>query len=61
MQPHSSQVGEVWDVEDSGPVLRGERIPCKIQGSAPRSPSSCLAPSLLLCFRLFVPRPWYLT
>lgn len=23
MRPHSSQVGEVWDVEDSGPVCVG--------------------------------------
>lgn len=29
MRPHSSQVGEVWDVPAQ---CRGEQIPCKIQG-----------------------------
>lgn len=60
MQPHSSQVDEVWDAEDSHPVLGGADS-LQDPGSTPRTPSSCLAPSLLLCFMLFVPRPWYLT
>lgn len=40
------------------PSVGGGPVPAD-PGSTPRTPSSCLAPSLLLCFTLFVPRPWY--
>ena len=53
MQPHSSQVGEVWDVEDSGPVLGGSGFPARSRGplqglqAAAWPPASCCAAGCL--------------